>query len=86
MHPDRVHQDAGHFDAAGVDALGDALDLRQGHAAAVLDRLRRRQGLGVEPFVVHHQIALLVGDAGADDGDVDRERVIVQPLPAPQFD
>ena len=61
-------------------ALGDALDLRDDDAAAVVRRHRDRQRLERQRLALHRQVAVGVGGGGADDADVDREGLVEQAL------
>ena len=57
-------------------ALGDALDLRDDQAAAVVHR--DRQPVERERLALHRDVAVRVGGGAADDGDMDRERLVEQ--------
>jgi hypothetical protein len=79
---DAVDEDAGHLDLARVKraALGDALDLRDDDAAAVVRRHRDRQRLERQRLVLHRQVAVGVGGRRADDPDLNRERLVEEHL------
>ena len=54
--------------------------------AAVAGGHGHRQHLALDGLALHRQVAILVGGRPADDGDVDREGVVEQPLAAAQGD
>jgi hypothetical protein len=79
---DAVDEDARHLDLARVQraALGDALDLRDHDAAAVVRRHRDRERLERQRLVLHRQVAVGVGGRRADDPDLDRKRLVEEHL------
>ena len=64
--------------------LGDPLDLRDHDPAAVVRRGRDRQCLEGQGLALHREVAVAVGRRRADDGDVDRERLVEQTLATSQ--
>ena len=61
-------------------------DLGDDDAAAVARGHRHRQHLALDGLALHRQVAVLVGGRAADDGHVDREGVVQEPLAAAQGD
>ena len=76
----RIDQHARHLDLARVQraALGNALDLRDHHAARVARRHGNRQRLQRQRLAFHGQVAVGVGGGGADDADLDRKGLVEQ--------
>ena len=79
-HHHRIDQHAGHLDLARVQraALGDALDLRDDHAARIARGHRDGQRLQRQRLALHGQVAVGVGRGGADDAHLDREGLVEQ--------
>ena len=61
-------------------------DLRDDDATAVARGHGHRQHLALDRLALHRDVAVLVGGRAPDDGHVDRERVVQQPLAAAQRD
>ena len=79
---DGVHPGRGDAHFAGLErAFGQAfLDLHDDGAAAVTCSKRQRLRVQVSRFVFEADVAVLVGGAGSHDGDMNRERLVAQPL------
>ncbi|MNV16862.1 hypothetical protein D3C71_1076330 [compost metagenome] len=75
-----VDQHARHLDLAGVErpTLGDALDLRNDHAARVARGHGNRQRFERERLALHSEVAVRVGCGRADDAHMDREGLVEQ--------
>ena len=70
----------GHLHLPGVEraALGDALDLRDDHAARVARGHGNGQRFERERLALHGEVAVRVGRGRADDAHVDREGLVEQ--------
>ena len=81
---DAVDQDARHLHLLGRQRAGgrQPLDLGDDEALARLGRHRDRQVVEDQRLALHADIAVGVGGGAADDRDVDRDRLVEQPLPA----
>ena len=58
----------------------DPLDLHDHHAARVLDRHRHGEIVEVERLALRGDVAVRVGRGAAQEGDVEREAAVEQPL------
>ena len=87
-HHDRVHHDPRDLHRPRMQRvqLGDALDLGDHQPARVLGRHRHRQIVQRQRLALHAEVAGGVGGGGADEGDVDRERLVEQPFLAVELD
>jgi hypothetical protein len=79
-HHHGVHQHARHLHLARVQraAFGNALDLRDHHAARVARGHRNGQGFERQRLALHGQVAVGIGRGGADDADLDGEGLVEQ--------
>ncbi len=77
-----IHQDPRNDDLPRAQALslGKAFDLDDDAAAGVLGRSGDGQAVERQGFALHGDVARRVGGGAAQQGDVNRERAIVEPL------
>ena len=75
-----------HVADAQAAAGRELADLCDDDATAVACGHRHGQHLALDRLALHGDVAVLVGGRAPDDGDVDRERVVEQPLAAAQRD
>ena len=83
-----VDQRARHLHVAHAQAAArrQLADLRDDDAAAVARGHGHGQHLALDGLALHRQVAVLVGGRAPDDGHVDREGVVEQPLAAAERD
>jgi len=66
-------------------SVQEALDLGQHDPAAIVRRLRNGEDIADDGFFVHEKVPVRVGGRGAEQADVDRDRLVPQPGLAPEF-
>jgi hypothetical protein len=86
-HHHAIHQDAGNFDLARVQAaaLGQAFDLDDDHTAGIPGGHGDGQGFQGQGFPLHGDVTVGIGGGTAHDGDVDGEGFVEQVLLAVDF-
>ena len=87
-HHDAVDQDARNLDVAWIERTGrcDALDLRDDKPLAVLGCCCQRQIVQRQRLLFHRDVAVVVGGGTSNNRDIDRKRLVEQPLLAIDFD
>ena len=87
-HHDAIDEDARNLHVLRLDRSlrDDALDLRDDDAAVVVRGHRLRQVVEQSAIPLHADVAERVGARAADERDVDRRRLVEQPLLAFDFD
>ena len=85
---DMVDQGAGHADGLRRQAAiwHHALDLGDDDAAIVARRQCLVQRSQIRAFVLHGQVAIFIGCRAADDGHINRDRLVEEPLLAGEVD
>ena len=78
---DVIYESAGHARGFGIGvAVANFFDLRDDDATAVVRGLCHREYFADETFALVTQVAVAVGARGAQKRDLNRERVIPQPI------
>ena len=75
---DIIDQGPRHLDIFGVQCIchGQVVGLGNDDAAAVFGRHGQRQCFHDDRFVIHRQVAVFIGHCAANEGDIDRKRLV----------